>query len=71
MVKRNVTKKILKTGAFENIAILKGKFEPCKVESIVKVSDLFAGAGHNDFGDLSRDYGNIALCEFKNQSKAN
>ena len=71
MVKRDVIKKILKTGAFENIAILKGKFEPCKVESIVKVSDLFAGAGHNDFGDLSCDYGNITLCEFKNESKAN
>lgn len=71
MVKRDVIKKILKTGAFENIAILKGKFEPCKVESIVKGRELFARAGHSDFGDLSRDYGNITLCEFKNESKAN
>ena len=71
IMKRNVIKKILKTGAFENIAVLKGKFDPCKVSLIVKVSDLFAGAGHNDFGDLSRDYGNITLCEFKNESKAN
>ena len=71
IMKRDVIKKILKTGAFENIAVLKGKFEPCKVSLIVKVSDLFAGAGSNDFGNLPVDDWNITLCEFKNESKAN
>ena len=71
IVKRNVIKKILKTGAFENIAILKGKFEPCKVESVVKVSDLFARAGNNDFGNLPRDFWNVTLCGNENESKAN
>ena len=71
IIKINVIKKILTTGAFENIAILKGKFEPCKVELIVKVSDLFAGAGSNDFGNLPVDDWNITLCESKEKSEAN
>jgi len=38
--KREIIKKILKTNAFSNIAILKGKQTPCEIESIFKVGEL-------------------------------
>ena len=39
--KRKIIEKILKTNAFSNIAILEGKKNPCKINSIVKVGEIF------------------------------
>lgn len=39
--KRKIIEKILQTNAFSNIAILEGKKNPCKINSIVKVGEIF------------------------------
>ena len=39
--KREIIKKILKTNAFSNIVILKGKNNPCEINSIIKVGEIF------------------------------
>ncbi len=39
--KRKIIEKILKTNAFSNIAILEGKKNPCKINSIIKVGEVF------------------------------
>ncbi len=39
--KRKIIEKILKTNAFSNIAILEGKKNPCKINSIIKVGEIF------------------------------
>lgn len=53
IMKRDIIKKILMTGAFDNIVLLKGKDKPCKIESIIKVSDLFERIGSNNFSNVS------------------
>lgn len=71
IMKRDIIEKILMTGAFDNIVLLKGKSEPCKVESIIKVSDLFARIRNNDFSNVSfSDRFNI-FSSFKAKSGAN
>lgn len=71
ILKRDIIKKILMTGAFDNIVILKGKSEPCKVESIIKVSDLFARIRGNDFSNVSFVDGLNLFSSFKTKSSAN
>lgn len=71
IVKRDIIKKILMTGAFDNIVLLKGKSQPCKVESIIKVSDLFARIRNNSFSNMSFvDRTNI-FSSFKTKSNSN
>ena len=53
IVKRDIIKKILITGAFDNIVLLRGRSEPCKIESIIKVSDLCARIRGNSFSNMS------------------
>lgn len=71
IMKRDIIKKILMTGAFDNIVLLKGKAEPCKVESIIKVSDLFAGIRNNDFGNVSFINRSNIFGNFKTKSGSN
>lgn len=71
IMKRDIIKKILMTGAFNNIVILKGKAEPCKVESIIKVSDLFARIRSNDFSNVSFIDRHNLFSSFKTKSGAN
>ena len=71
ILKRDIIKKILMTGAFDNMVLLKGKSEPCKVESIIKVSDLFARIRDNSFSNMSFvDRANV-LNSFKTKSNSN
>ncbi len=71
IMKRDIIKRILMTGAFDNIVLLKGKSEPCKIEFIIKVSDLFARIRSNNFSNMSfADRFNL-FSNFKAKSGAN
>ena len=71
IMKRDIIKKILMTGAFDNIVLLKGKSEPCKIESIIKVSDLFARIRGNNFSNLSFINRPDIFSNFKTKSSSN
>ena len=71
IMKRDIIKRILMTVAFDNIVLLKGKSEPCKIEFIIKVSDLFARIRGNNFSNMSfADRFNL-FSNFKAKSGAN
>ena len=69
--KRPIIKKILETGAFENIAILKNKSTPCKIKYIIKVSDFFENSWNFNFSNLPNNFWNKSFNEIKIKSKSN
>lgn len=69
--KRPILMQILKTGAFENVAILQSRNNPCKLKYIIKVSDFFENNWNVNFSNVPHYFGNRPFDEFKIKSNAN
>ncbi len=69
--KRPIIKKILETGAFEHIAILKDKSTPCKLKYIIKVSDFFENSWNFNFSNMPNNFWNKSFNELKIKQKSN